>query len=117
MHGLVNCGLVRWCWVYEKYTEGVSEVNVRYIRLAMPVVRLSVQSALGSGSVVRVQSFPVEGSWRPRVLLPAGLVALWLCTCLYVAVRRIGGADDPVHVHIADSVPAVSVRKCRSRRS
>ena len=89
--------------------EGASEVDGRWMELAMPVVCLSVRGALGSGWVVRVQSFPVEeagglGCFYLRVWQLSGL-----CTCLYVAVRRIGGADDPVHVHIADSVPAVSV--------
>jgi hypothetical protein len=36
---------------------------------------------------------------------------------LYVAVRGIGGTGARAHVHIADSVPAVSLVKCRFRRS
>ena len=39
------------------------------------------------------------------------------CTGLYVAVRGIGGTGARAHVHIADSVPAVGVMKCRFRRS
>ena len=39
------------------------------------------------------------------------------CTCLYVAVHRISGADGPGHVHMVDSVPAVGVMKHRFRRS
>ena len=70
--------------VYEEYMEGASEVYGRRMGLAIPVVCLSVRGALGSGWVVRVQSFPVEGSWRARVLLPAGLAALWP---LYMPVR------------------------------
>ncbi len=62
--------------VYEEYMEGPWEVDGRWMELAMPVVCLSVRGALGSGWVVRMQSFPVEGSWRARVLLPAGLAAL-----------------------------------------
>jgi hypothetical protein len=70
--------------VYEEYMLGASEVYGRWMRLAIPIVCLSVRGALGSGWIVRVQSFPMEGSWRTRVLLPAGLAALWP---LYMPVR------------------------------
>src|ERR1039457_7517446 len=39
--------------VYEEYMEGASEVNGRWMELAMPVVCLSVRGALGSGWVAR----------------------------------------------------------------
>jgi hypothetical protein len=48
------------------------------------------------------------------VLLPA---VLGSCTGLYVAVRRIGGADGPARVHIADSDAAGGVMRGRFRRS
>ena len=54
----------------------------------------------GSGWVAPPSSFPAPVHPAPR-LLPA---ALGSCTGLYVAVRRIGGADDPVHAHITGSV-------------
>ena len=48
------------------------------------------------------------------VLLPA---VSGSCTGLYVAVRGIGGTGARAHVHMADSVPAASLVKCRFRRS
>ena len=63
--------------------EGASEVNGRWMELAMPVVCLSVRGALGSGWVVRVQSFPVEGSWRARVLY-LRVSAARMAWCTYV---------------------------------
>ena len=60
----------------------------------------------GSGWIVLARSFPAEGNPAAEVLLPA---VLGSCTDLYVAVRRIGGADGPAHVHIADSVPAEAI--------
>jgi len=90
--------------VHEEYIEGASEVDGRWMGLAMPVVCLSVRGALGSGWVVRVQSFPVEGSWRARVFYLRVWQLSGLCTCLYVAVRGIGRAAACSHVHIADSV-------------
>src|SRR5580704_6494751 len=87
--------------------------------LAMPVGCLSVRDAWkdSAGWSGRGHS-RWKGSWRAKVFLPADLRELsGLCTGLYVAVRRIGGADGPVHVHIADSAPATTIIQCRFRRS
>ena len=64
--------------------------------------------------VVLARSFLAKGAQRPEVFLPA---VLGSCTGLYVAVRRIGGADGPAHVHIADSVAAGGIMRGRFRRS
>ncbi len=39
------------------------------------------------------------------------------CRGLYVAVRGISRTDADAHVHIADSVPCVSITRCRLHRS
>ena len=52
-----------------------SEVYGGWMGLAIPIVCLSVRGAFGSGWVVRVQSFRMEGRWRAKVLPPAGLAA------------------------------------------
>lgn len=39
------------------------------------------------------------------------------CTGLYMAVRRIGGAEGPAYVHIVDSVAAGGITRSRFRRS
>lgn len=52
-----------------------------------------------------------------KVLLPAGSGA-YRPTDLYVAVRRIGGAEAPLRVHMVYSAPGVSIirrRLCRSK--
>jgi len=68
----------------------------------------------GSGWVVPASLFPVPVNPAAEVLLPAGLGR---CTGLYVAVHRIGATDGLAHIHIAYSAPAVSLMKCRFRRS
>lgn len=60
------------------------------------------------------RSFPAEGNPAPEVLLPAVFGG---CTGLYVAVRRIGGAEGPAHVHITDNVAAGGVMGGYFRRS
>jgi hypothetical protein len=51
--------------------------------------------------VVLARSFTAEGGPAPRCFcLRVGELS-GRCTGLYVAVRRIGGAEAPVHVHIA----------------
>ncbi len=100
---------------------GLREVHGRFIRVdggcmgpAMPVVCLSIRVRgkiwLGGPRAV----VPGTGESGAEVLLPAGLGS---CTGLYVAVRRIGGADGPAHVHIADSVAAGGIMRGRFRRS
>ena len=76
--------------------------------LSMPGVRG------GPGRVVLALPFPEEGIRWLEVLLPA---VLGNCTGLYVAVRRIGGAEGPAHVHIADSVAAGGIIRGCFRRS
>ena len=64
--------------------------------------------------MVPAPSFPAPVHPAAGTPLPAGLAS---CTGLYVAVRGIGGTGARAHVHIADSVPAASLMKCRFRRS
>jgi hypothetical protein len=52
--------------------------------------------------VVPASSFPAPAHPAAGALLPAGLGS---CTGLYVAVRRIRGAEGLARVQIADRVP------------
>ena len=76
---------------YEKYMEGASGVYGRCTALGMSFVCLSMPGVwdypAGWCSHGR---FPWMGARRPELLLPA---VLGSCTGLYVAVRRIGGAE------------------------
>ena len=66
----------------------------------MPVACLSIRAAREDpAGAVHAPSFLAEVNAPPEVLLPA---VLGSCTGLYVAVRRIGGADGPAHGHIDD---------------
>ena len=101
---------------------GLREVHRRRIacrqqvhRFAAAIESLSAPGMRGSPApVVLAGLFPGRGNSTLEALLPAVSEG---CTGLYVAVRRIGGADGPAHVHIADSVVAVDVTQARLGRS
>ncbi len=95
--GSWRCLVVR---VHEKHMEGASGVYGRCTGLAMPVVCLSMSGVRGgSGRVVLARSFRQKGTPAAGGASACGFGS---CTGLCVAVRRIGGADGPAHVHIAD---------------
>jgi hypothetical protein len=112
-----RCGSRR-CAVYEKYMEGVSAVDGRWMGVAMPgmcpgVLGPSARIRLGgpcpgvlAGSEPRIQGFCLR-VWRFS----------GPCGGLYVAVRGIGDAGARAHVHIDDSAPGVSIVQCRLRMS
>ena len=99
--------------VYEEYIGGRRQVDGACYTGCV----IEYPAAVRSGWVARVQSSPVEGTGR----LVCFYLLVWqlsgLCTCLYVAVRGIGGAGALTHVHIVDSALAVSIVKRRFRRS
>ncbi len=103
------CGSTRSTWrVHQGYTAGVRGL---LCRLCAWACRACGRVRLGGARAVVPRR---RETWRPEVLLPA---VLGSCTGLYVAVRRIGGADGPAHVHIADSVAAGGIMRGRFRRS
>jgi hypothetical protein len=68
----VGRGVARWCGVYEKYMEGASGVDGRWMGLATPVVSKHPGACGRFGWVVRAQSLPTEGSPAAKVFLPVG---------------------------------------------
>jgi len=99
---------------YEKYMEGSSGAGSGCMGPAMPVVCLSSPGAREDLAGQSPSSVFEPVNPVTDVLLPA---VSGSCTGLYVAVRGIGGTGASAHVHIADSVPAASLVKCRFRRS
>src|ERR1017187_1747141 len=112
-------GLRRWAyWA----SGGMSR---RAAAISLPASCVLSDGGGGSGGGGARAVIPGGRESRRPELLPA---VLGSCTCLYVAVRMIGGADGPPHVHMADSVlPRASLRghfrrsgsvwRCRQERS
>jgi hypothetical protein len=112
--GAGSSGVARGALVYEKYMEGSSGVDGGCMGPAMPVVCLSIPSARQDMAGGPALWFPGPRESGAEMLLPAGLGS---CTCLYVAVRGIGGGGAGAHVRMVDSVAGTSIierRLCRS---